>query len=219
MAAQLRKAHAAFLAWRRTHRLQCSQPRFTPGRLSRKARLTYPSLSAKAAQSKMISFWLATVTAELAGRADADSTDKAVSACLWSYVEMLRMLDEFPLLLSAEQGKAIYDAGMRHLRLYAYLHRESSSRVGSDIMRNCWLLQPKHHFLYHMCRDCKEQRLNAAYYSLLAAESWIGYIGRISRTTHRSTMTARTIQRYCTLLFFRLRRIERTRQRNGDRRS
>ena len=150
----------------------------------------------------MLSFWLAICANDFANQPSADATDKAVSTCIWAYVEMLRMLDEYPLLLTEAQGKAIYDTGMRHLRLYAYLHRDSSQRTGNDVMRNCWLLQPKHHFLYHMCRDCKTQLLNPAYYSLLAAESWIGYIGRVSRMTHRTTMTSRTIQ------FFRLRRIE-----------
>ena len=191
-----RKAHAAFLKWCKAHKLQCSQPRFTPARLCRKARLTYPSLASKAVQSKIISFWLACEAADFAARPDATATDKTVSACMWSYVELLRMFDRYPLLLSAEQANDIYAAGMRHLRLYAYLHRESSRRTGTEVMRNCWLLQPKQHFLYHMCRDCKEQRINPSFFSLLAAESWIGYIGRVSRRTHRTTMTRRTIQRY-----------------------
>ncbi|CAE7562987.1 unnamed protein product [Symbiodinium necroappetens] len=172
-------------------------------------RVLYPSMAAKAAQSKMISYWLAMVAGDLAARADATPTDKAVSACIYAYVDTLRKMDEYPLLLSEEQSNELYNSGMRHLRLYSYLHRESAKRTGTEVMRNCWLLQPKHHFFYHMCRDCKEQRLNPSYYSLLTAESWIGYIGRVSRRTHRSTMTARTLQRYCTLLFFRLKRIER----------
>ena len=71
-------------------------------------------------------------------------------------------MDEYPLLLSEEQSVELYNSGMRHLRLYSYLHRESAKRTGTEAMRNCWLLQPKHHFFYHMCRDCKEQRLNPA---------------------------------------------------------
>eukprot|EP00439_Symbiodinium_sp_Y106_P060092 s186_g8.t2 len=175
--AVLRKAHAEFLRWVKQNKLQCSQPRFTPARLSRRYRVIYPCLASKAAQSKMLSFWLATVAGEFAARAHATPTDKAVSACIYAYVDTLRKMDEYPLLLSEEQSVELYNSGMRHLRLYSYLHRESAKRTGTEAMRNCWLLQPKHHFFYHMCRDCKEQRLNPSYYSLLAAESWIGYIG------------------------------------------
>ena len=210
MAAMLRRAHVAFLRWRKAHKIQCSVPRFTPARLNRRSRLTYPTQASKAIQSKVLSFWLAAATNDMASRQDASATDKAVSACVWSYVEVLRLLDKYPLLLSEGQGAERYNVGMRHLRLYSHLHRVSAARQGGDVMRNCWLLQPKHHFFYHMCRDCKEERLNPVYFSLLAAESFIGHIGRISRMTHRSTMGERTIQRYCTLLYFRLRRIERS---------
>ena len=45
--------------------------------------------------------------------------------------ELLRMFDRYPLLLSAEQANDIYAAGMRHLRLYAYLHREVVQENGN----------------------------------------------------------------------------------------
>ena len=156
MSDMLRKAHAAFLRWRRANKLQCSQPRFTPGRLSRKSRLTYPTLASKAAQSKILSFWLASAASDFASREDATATDKAVNMCVWAYVQVLTMLDKFPLLLSEEQGSQLQQAGMRHLRVYSYLHRESANRQGTDVMRNCWLLQPKHHFFLSYVHGLQE---------------------------------------------------------------
>ena len=40
----LREAHRRFLVWKRQHKIQCSQPRFTASRLSRGHRMSYPTL-------------------------------------------------------------------------------------------------------------------------------------------------------------------------------
>jgi hypothetical protein len=154
----------------------------------------------------MLTFWLAAMAQTWAQRDGATALDKTVFHCVRSYAELLRLLDVSPLLLSEAEAGAFYAWGMKHLRFYAYLHRESTARTGSQLMRNSWLLQPKHHFLYHMCRTAKEERINPAWCTLLAAESWVGSVGKISRTTHRATVSERTLQRYLTLLYFRLRR-------------
>ena len=85
--------------------------RFTPARLSRKNRTDYPSMGSKAIQGKVMTFWLCDVTVKFAEREGATDLDRLVAACIHTYADVLKMMDEFPLLLSEEQAEKIFSVG------------------------------------------------------------------------------------------------------------
>lgn len=90
----LRVAYRRFNAWKSARRLGVNQPRFTPARLSRTNRTSYPCLSSKAGASKAISFWLMECAVEHGKRDGATDLDKHVANSIWSYSEILRLLDD-----------------------------------------------------------------------------------------------------------------------------
>lgn len=93
MGQSLRIAYRKFNAWKSDQGLGVTQPRFTPSRLSRTQRTSYPCLSSKAAASKAISFWLTQCAIDHAQRDGATELDKHVANCIWSYAQVLRLLD------------------------------------------------------------------------------------------------------------------------------
>ena len=62
--------------------------------------------------------------------------------------------------------------------------------------RRCWLLLPKLHHLWHLSWDTLQNRVNPKTCLLLSAESFIGDIGRVARSCHRSTVSIRTLERW-----------------------
>lgn len=93
MAQCLRVAYRKFNEWKSFMKLGVTQPRFTPSRLSRTQRTSYPSLNSKAAASKAITFWLASCAIENGRKDGATLLDKHVANCIWTYSEVLRLLD------------------------------------------------------------------------------------------------------------------------------
>ena len=90
----LREAYCQFNQWKSGMPFKVNQPRFTPSRLSRTQRASYPCLSSKAACSKALTFWLSKCAVENAARQESTSLDKHVANCIWTYAEVLRLLDE-----------------------------------------------------------------------------------------------------------------------------
>lgn len=208
--AVLKPAYGHWLDWKKAHGLSVNQPRFTVARLSRKGKTSYPSLSSKGAASKALSFWLGDCTREHAQRQDASSLDKLVATCMWSYCEVLRMLDEFPTVMSMDQANEFHRVGSLHLQTYGHLNglsqKQQHVRQHNAENKALWQLLPKHHHMHHMVDEVRQSRINPSWYTLLCAESWIGYMGRISKTCHRSTLSLRTLQKYKLVLALHVQR-------------
>ena len=202
----LHVAYAEFNAWKKNKKINVTQPRFTPSRLGRLTRNTYPSLNSKAAASKTISFWLCDKAMTWGNRPNGSQLDKEVAHCLWTYCEVLRMMDECDILLCPNEGQEMFDRGMTHLQLYSDLNSKSAATRGAhDPNRACWRLLTKHHHFQHMLSDTKTTLINPRFYTLLCGESFIGVMGRISRTCHRSSLSLRSLERYILLLALHLR--------------
>lgn len=210
MDAALRHAYKAFCDWQRARKLWVSQPRFTASRLHRTLRTAYPQLSSKAVAGKTISYWLADVCVSWAQRPASSDLDQAVAYCATSYTSMLRAIDESPVVLSQEQAEAVFQHGVQHLQVYAYLNLLSASTVGYQAQnRALWLLLPKHHHMQHMVMECRRSRINPNSFNLLTAESFIGVMGRVSKTCHRTSLSLRVLERYKLLFSLHLRRLAR----------
>ena len=176
----LRAAYVDFKMWLRDSGLACTQPRFTASRLHRKNRSMFPCLASKAVNGKRVSFWLAYRACERSLRCDATFLDGLVAVTMWSYCEMLRLFDQCPLRMTADQAAMLHDRGMLHLLSYARLRALSAGTRGKTLNRASWIILPKHHFLQHALDEALTSLINPGKYNLLAAESWVGQISRMS---------------------------------------
>ena len=183
LAKVLRLAFKDFKQWLRSNHLLATQPRFTTSRLNRKHRGMFPILASKAVNGKRISFWLASKCHNRIERLGDAATmlDKLVSVCTWSYCKMLRCFDEYGMVMSPEQAANLHQAGTIHLLSYSRLRGLSAGTRGKVCNRTSWSVLPKHHHLQHALDEAFSSFVNPGCYHLLAAESWVGSIGRMSR--------------------------------------
>ena len=179
----LRAAYASFKQWLKDEHLQATQPRFTPSRLNRKHRGMFPCLASKAINGKRISFWLAGLCVARVERLGGASTelDKLVATTMWSYCAMLRHFDTCGIVLTPAEAQLMHRDGMLHLLSYSHLRKRSSVATGRALNRTSWSVLPKHHHLQHSLDDALTTLINPGSYHLLAAESFVGTIGRMSR--------------------------------------
>ena len=154
-------------------------------------------MSSKAIAGKTLSFWLAEVACKEAEKPSATQLTKLVASCAWTYMELLKKIESWPLLLTAEQAEYFFKTGQSHLMMYSQLRKQSSEQDGRDsINRSLWQLMPKHHYFQHLLFTVREERVNPAYFTLLCAESFVGTIARMARLSHRSTLSKRVIEKY-----------------------
>ena len=207
----LRRAYGEFLQYKRDNKLDASHPRFTPARLNRTVRASFASLSSKAAASKCITFWLIAKLRSWSERADATDRDRQVALCFWSYGEILRIMDESPMILPDSVAEEFFQRGMQHLRLYSALRLKSSRTLGASApMRYLFLLLPKHHHLQHLLFEVRSSKINPKSCTLLCAESFIGLFGRVARSCHRSSVSKRSLERYLLMLGFHVKDVRAT---------
>lgn len=169
----------------------------------------YPCLQSKAAASKVLTIWLAERAVEWGGRPDATEANRVVASCMHSYAQMLRGMSESNHIMTQDEATRFFNSAMTHLRCYVWLHDFGRSAGLHVAGRHSWLLLPKLHFLWHLAHDTKVSQLNPRMVTLLSAESFIGKMGRIARATHRSTVSARTLERYQVMISFSLQKLRR----------
>ena len=142
----------------------------------------YAGLASKAVAGKAVTFWLAYRCMENAEKDGSTPLDRLVAVCVWSYADLLRQFDECPLILSEAQAKQMFKTGQRHLETWATLRSLSAALPAGRIPnRNLWMILPKLHHLKHALQDALLTRINPHTQNLLAAESWIGIVGRMAR--------------------------------------
>lgn len=168
----------------------------------------FPSLQSKAAASKILTFWLATRANKFAERPGATQADKVMASCMFAYMMMLRLMDAGGLIFTQDQAVAFNHFALKHLQCYVWLHSYGMTAPLNTPGRKCWLLLPKLHHMWHLAHDTLKVRINPKMVMLLSAESFIGIMGRISRATHRSTVSKRTLERYLVQLNFKLKTLE-----------
>ncbi|CAE7225116.1 unnamed protein product [Symbiodinium microadriaticum] len=161
-----------------------------------------------AINGKRVSYWLADVCAQRLQRGNATELDELISTCMWSYCAMLREFDVSGMVLTTEQASLLHKYGSLHLLIYAYLRKLSSQTVRKQFLRSSFCILPKHHFLQHALDESLETLINPGVYNLLAAESWVGTIGKISRRVHRLKVSQRTIERYLCMLRLHVNRLK-----------
>lgn len=193
-------AHSDFLRWKRLHKLSASQPRFTCSRVNRKHRMMWPVLTSKAIAGKVVSFFLTERAVAWANRDESTWFEKQIATCMWSYTRMVEIMDSGGKIFSPSEAQEFEEKCLLHLQTYGSLHVHGTTVRGKAPGKHCFVLLPKHHYLYHAGVDVGKCRLNPKYYMLLSAESFVGFVGRIARLTHRSSLTLRTLEKYLALM-------------------
>ncbi|CAE7240163.1 unnamed protein product, partial [Symbiodinium microadriaticum] len=157
----LRRAFGKFCAYKKSHKLDCSQPRFTPARCNRRNRASWACLNSKAIASKIISFWLTDEVSSWAMRPAATELDKRVATVMYTYVELFKLMDGCGAIFGEAEAQEFYEKGLLHLQIYSQLRLQSSRTFGaSSPMRYLFHLLPKHHYMMHMVYDVRETLIN-----------------------------------------------------------
>ncbi|OLP74269.1 hypothetical protein AK812_SmicGene46240 [Symbiodinium microadriaticum] len=122
----LRRAFGKFCAYKKSHKLDCSQPRFTPARCNRRNRASWACLNSKAIASKIISFWLTDEVSSWAMRPAATELDKRVATVMYTYVELFKLMDGCGAIFGEAEAQEFYEKGLLHLQIYSQLRLQSS---------------------------------------------------------------------------------------------
>lgn len=175
----------------------------------------FPSLQSKAAASKVLTLWLSHRANQFARREQATEADKMMASCMFAYASMLRVMDEGGHIFSEREAASFHQLTLNHLKLYAWLHSFGMAAPLNTPGRKCWLLMPKLHHLWHVAHDVLRTQVNPKFIMLLNAESFVGVMGRISRATHRSTVSKRTLERYLVQLSLKLKNPKKRTENSG----
>ena len=195
----MNEAFRQFGEWKSRNKIATTQARFTCSRIGRHSRQDYPCLQAKGIAGKRISYWLAEVAKQHAEKAGASEIDRLVSVTATSYCKFLDLIGEFSLALTPQQSEKIFKAGHLHLLSYAKLRTWSSGIRGAHSAgRSLFQLAPKHHYFLHVLHTVRETKVNCRFYTLMAAEGFVGVVARIARMCHRASVSKRVLQRYKT---------------------
>ena len=200
MEISLKLAHRDFLTWKKSLKLDVSQPRFSCARLNRRNRTQFAVLSCKAAASKWVTMWLATRCVEHAQADGATELDRLVATCLHSYAAALRCMSENGAILTEAEAEEFYRLVMCHLQSWSVLRARSNAATGRQPGRCLWMILPKHHFLMHAAMSVRRERVNPKTWALFSGEDFVGRIGRVARVCHRANVSRRVLDRYLALL-------------------
>eukprot|EP00438_Fugacium_kawagutii_P023785 Skav231614 [mRNA] locus=scaffold1638:5204:5590:- [translate_table: standard] len=127
---------------------------------------------------------------------------------MYSYAKSLRIMDVAQLILSETEAEDYYQCVMLHLRSYATLHSRSRDAKGKEPNRTMWYMLCRHHHYYHHAKTTRCERINPRMTQLLAAEDWVGKLGRIARATHKGNVSLRTLERYLALIYLELTKLD-----------
>ena len=188
---KLRAAWHAFKIWCRRHRIEHSQPEFTPARCGIKGTQSPCMLSyaAKAHNTRIVCAWLAEAcmsspdVTTFAGRLRA--------SCNFSFAQFSflldcsrRYLDEQPVHM-----QNMISAGYDFFYAYRALHVRARRL---HIKR--WALIPKFHAFMHCLEDMMVLCYSARYHTWYKEEDFVGCMGRIAAACHASAVGLRTLQ-------------------------
>lgn len=164
----------------------------------------FPALQSKAVASKVLTCWLAHRSLAFAQRPDASQADRMMSTCIYQYFKILTVMDGANFIMTENEAVEFHAAALKHLKCYVWMHQHGMTCQQHFAGRRCFLLLPKLHFLWHQAWDVLATRVNPKNALLLSAESFMGEIGRVARSCHRSTVSKRTLDRWRTKFALRL---------------
>ncbi|CAK9041685.1 Uncharacterized protein SCF082_LOCUS24047 [Durusdinium trenchii] len=155
----------------------------------------YPELSGKfkAAHVKLLLFWFARKTQEVADAAQEDRVLQALATCCYAIHRFVDILDHADLIVDRDSG----ELSLLHTRAYTWL---SACYLNRRIM--LFKIRPKFHYLWHQAVTLKTWRINVGVFANWDEEALLGKVKFIAVACHGRTVTQRVFERY--LLVFAL---------------
>ena len=189
--ARLASAWVEMREWMKAHRLECSQPRFTPGSFGQaKNQSNYAGLKAKAHNCRVLIAW---VSSKCESCADRDGDRGRVRATMaWSLADWCWRVDQHThWALPVELAETLYQRSQTFLLTYQFMSKWALSQG-----KRLYAWKPKHHYFEHLNMTVRRERLNPKFLWNYAEEDLIGSAIDIASRVHRLTASARTLDRY-----------------------
>lgn len=196
---ELGTAFRLFKAWCRKEKLQTTAPPFTCKTVHCTALNEFPHLNGKGADVRLVCLWLHDFlgSAGSAGSVARTQLQSAMGqdfvACVHNLASFVHGVSASPALLEEHQAAELRRTGEQFIALYLGLAAWSTHESLC-----LFKIRPKLHLLHHLVT--RISTLNPKIVSCMGDESFMGVTGRIARSTHRSTLPLRTLQRYSQVL-------------------
>lgn len=186
-----------FRAWRKSNKVDCSQPRFTFKSLGIADKIDFPNLQTKAYNTRVIVRFLADETLELARRTE-DGIDCLVAKSAFSIASFFDLSERSPRYLTEKQAEGICEQGNTFIKTYVSLAHYFAKRG-----RLLFQFRPKLHGLRHMCINMKSELYNFRFQHTFRDEHCMGLSKRMAKFCHRLTLEESLLRRV--LLFLAVR--------------
>ena len=145
---QLAAAHVRLKERARANRVACNQPKFTASRINVLKKKDAAELKGKGWNSRVVTAWLSQEVQRAERQDDHHDLRVSVVLCL---ARLYSLLEQAPLLLSAQQADEAYQSGMTALKCYQLLNAQAAGPH--------WPLRPKAHWVHHSLEDMRAWRV------------------------------------------------------------
>eukprot|EP00435_Cladocopium_sp_Y103_P011382 s2437_g3.t1 len=169
--------------------------------LPRKPTLTETSLSDKdycelstkfkACHIKIMVFWVAKKTQEVADGNPQDIVLQVLATCCYSLQKVVTLLDSSGIILDGDTAREASDMLFLHIKSYAWL---AAYFYNERVM--VFRIRPKLHYIYHQAIQLREWRINIGVFATFHDETFLGKIKAVATACHGKTMTHRVYERY-----------------------
>ena len=173
-AKQLRIATTEFRDWTKRNYLRHSHQTFSLSGLCMSTLQSRPDMYGQAANLSVVARWLSEVTLEYSGRGNPQHD--LLANTLWGFTHSIRLLQQWPLILSLRQCAQLEECRRSALVCYGTLSAESAE-AGS----NLWVSKPKWHMYDHCLRLAIQERINPTFWWCFSDETFIGLLGRLAK--------------------------------------
>ena len=180
------QAYGLFKQWLKENKIQCSQPLF-PNSTWSNQESTAASMTCKGYNSRVITAWLADVCMGF-----SQTQHQIVrSACVYELNRFYGLMESNPRCLEDSAAKAMKQCMDSFIKAFRILCKLA---IASKRLR--WTCKPKLHQAEHLGLQCLLEKLNPRFHHTFCDEDFMGQIRRLAISTHVSTMTLRSLQRF-----------------------
>jgi hypothetical protein len=168
----VRNAYHNFCIWKKSARVQCSQPVFTRGGTGLCVKDKGPSFSCKAYNGRCLTAWLAEVSQVVAAQTPPGAQKKLmekIATCLYLLNNMYCVMEGSTRFLYNNEGTSMRIAMENFVKVCDSLGKDFAM-TGS--IRFCFL--PKHHNCLHIGQFAEMDKYNPRFYHCYADEDHMG---------------------------------------------
>jgi len=146
----------------------------------------------KASHVRMMLFWLAKKTQEVADAMIEDAQLQVLASCCYGLQRATEIQSYAGLVLSCAEAEEASKSVFTFVACFAWL---ALSCAGNSLL--LFKCRPKLHYMMHTAEDLKTLRLNQLkLFSTFTEESFLGRLKSIATQVHGKTLALRVFQRY-----------------------